>query len=231
MDILWFAIVNDWPVLTPIIFCSVLCLAVMIERYWFFRKNRVNTADFIHTLQRELDNGLDQAKAAAEKQRGILGELAAEGIVIVGKHPERFEPMFDVTTSLAMRELDRNLAVLGTIATVSPYLGLFGTVVRILLTFGELSQAQGGGNVANVMFGIGSALVATAAGLGVAIAAVGLNNYFRTLVEKFAGDFEVLKLVLLSVVGGGSMRAQRAAQPAPYARRPIDPRMAQQDRP
>lgn len=220
----------DWPVLTPIIFCSVLCLAVMIERYWFFRKNRVNTADFIHTLQRELDNGLDQAKAAAEKQKGILGELAAEGIVIVGKHPERFEPMFDVTTSLAMRELDRNLAVLGTIATVAPYLGLFGTVVRILLTFGELSQ-QSAGNVANVMFGIGSALVATAAGLGVAIAAVALNNYFRTLVEKFAGDFEVLKLVLLSVVGGGSTRTQRAAASAQYARRPTDPRLAQQERP
>lgn len=220
----------DWPVLTPIIFCSVLCLAVMIERYWFFRKNRVNTADFIHTLQRELDNGLDHAKAAAEKQKGILGELAAEGIVIVGKHPERFEPMFDVTTSLAMRELDRNLAVLGTIATVAPYLGLFGTVVRILLTFGELSQ-EAGGNVANVMFGIGSALVATAAGLGVAIAAVALNNYFRTLVEKFAGDFEVLKLVLLSVVGGGSTRAQRTVAAAQYARRPTDPRLAQQDRP
>jgi biopolymer transport protein ExbB len=230
MEILWFAIIYDWPVLTPIIFCSVLCLAVMIERYWFFRKNRVNTADFIHTLQRELDNGLDHAKAAAEKQKGILGELAAEGIVIVGKHPERFEPMFDVTTSLAMRELDRNLAVLGTIATVAPYLGLFGTVVRILLTFGELSD-QTGGNVANVMFGIGSALVATAAGLGVAIAAVALNNYFRTLVEKFAGDFEVLKLVLLSVIGGGSARAQRTAAAAPYARRPVDPRMAQQERP
>ena len=229
MDILKFAVINDWPVLTPIIFCSVLCLAVMIERYWFFRKNRVNTAEFIHTLQRELDNGLDQAKVAAEKQKGILGELAAEGIVIVGKHPERFEPMFDVTTSLAMRELDRNLAVLGTIATVSPYLGLFGTVIRILLTFGELANTDGaGGNVGKVMFGIGSALVATAAGLGVAIAAVGLNNYFRTLVEKFAGDFEVLKLVLLSVVGGGSSRAQRAAQPAaPYARRPIDPRVSQ----
>jgi biopolymer transport protein ExbB/TolQ len=121
--------------------------------------------------------------------------------------------------------------VLGTIATVAPYLGLFGTVVRILLTFGELASAESGGNVANVMFGIGSALVATAAGLGVAIAAVALNNYFRTMVEKFAGDFEVLKLVLLSVVGGGSSRAQRATVAAPYARRPIDPRMTQQERP
>ena len=86
MSILLYAIVHDWPVLLPIVFCSVLCLAVMIERYWFFRKNRVNTADFIHTLQRELDNGLDHAKVAAERQKGILGELAAEGIVIVGKH-------------------------------------------------------------------------------------------------------------------------------------------------
>lgn len=216
----------------PIVFCSVLCLAVMIERYWFFRKNRVNTADFIHALQRDLEVSLDHAKVTAEKQKGILGELAAEGIVIVGKHPERFEPMFDVTTSLAMRELDRNLAVLGTIATVSPYLGLFGTVVRILLTFAEMAKVQAGENVNQIMFGIGSALIATAAGLGVAIAAVALNNYFRTLVEKFAGDFEVLKLVLLSVVGGNSARIQRASQTATtqYARRPVDPRMAPQDR-
>jgi biopolymer transport protein ExbB/TolQ len=89
--------------------------------------------------------------------------------------------------------------MLGTIATVSPYLGLFGTVVRILLTFGELANAQSGaGDSASIMFGIGSALIATAFGLAVAIFAVAMNNYLYSRVEGFVKDFELVKLLCLS---------------------------------
>ena len=208
MDLLWFAISNDWAVLLPIVFCSVLCLGVFMERIFYFRKNKLLTAEFVHQLERDLEYGHDAARASAGRHPGIIGEVTLEGLTILDKHPHRFETMFDVTVSLASRDLDRGLAILGTIATVSPYLGLFGTVIRILLTFGEMAQKQTTENASAVMFGIGSALIATAFGLGVAIISVALNNYFRTHVERFAGDFEDLKLVLLSAIGGPAAKRQ-----------------------
>jgi biopolymer transport protein ExbB len=72
-------------------------------------------------------------------------------------------------------------------------------VVRILLTFGEMANA-GNGQAAQVMFGIGSALIATAFGLGVAILAVVANNYFRGKVEEFENDFSIIKLTILSAM-------------------------------
>jgi len=211
MGVFWFAITNDWPVLLPIVICSIVCLAVTIERFWFYSINRVSSADYIHQLQKELERGPAAAHEVARRQRGVMGDLTAEGLDIVERHPERFDTMFDVATSLAMRELDRNIAVIGTIATISPYLGLFGTVVRILLTFGELAQAEAGGTVSSVMFGIGSALIATAFGLGVAIVAVALNNYFRRRIEQFAGDFELLKLVLMGAANELAVADERPA--------------------
>ncbi len=201
MDLLWFAIRHDWVVLSPIIFCSLVALTVAIERYWYYRSNKVPFDKFVEQLQEELDRGSASAKVLAQETGGIIGDVAEEGIEIVATHPQRFERMYEITTSMATRSLEKNLAILSTIATISPYLGLFGTVVRILLTFGSMSQSSSGGNASEIMFGIGSALIATACGLGVAIAAVAFNNYFRRKVDGFLGDFELLKLVFLNAMG------------------------------
>lgn len=198
MNVVWSAIYHDWAVLLPIFICSVLALTVVIERLWFFRRSSTAVDPYIRVLQRELEAGPEAARAAAARQPGLLSELTLDGISILRRHPERFETLFDVSTSLAARKLEKNLAILGTIATISPYLGLFATVVRILLTFGELAQAEAAANMSAVMAGIGSALIATAFGLAVAILAVAANNYFRSRVERFVGDSEVLKLVLVA---------------------------------
>lgn len=212
MDLIAFAAKNDWAVLLPIVFCSVLTLAVAIERWVFYRKNRRNIRSFISGLQHELQqNSLNGALALSKRLGGILGEVSEEGVRIVAAQNQNFDRQFDITVNLATRQLERSLAVLGTIATVSPYLGLFGTVIRILLTFGEMSKTGGSGGASFIMFGIGSALIATAFGLGVAIVAVALNNYFHTVVSRWEEDFQVLKLLFLSVVD------RRVAAVAPAA--------------
>ena len=126
-----------------------------------------------------------------------MGQVSEEGIYSLAKHKGNFERSYDITVSLAVRNLERHLSILGTIGTISPYLGLFGTVVRILLTFGEMSQAAGATAAPQIMFGIGSALIVTAFGLGVAIASVALNNYFQMTVSRYEEDFQLLKLVFL----------------------------------
>jgi len=218
MEILLFAITNDWAVLLPIVACSILTMAVAIERWFFYRKNRRDVVSFIHRLQRELQRGsLENSQMLSSQLGGIIGEVSEEGIRVLAEQPESFERSYDITAALAGRKLEKNLPVLGTIATITPYLGLFATVIRILLTFGEMSQSGSQTQSADIMFGIASALIATAFGLGVAIAAVALNNYFQTIVNRYEDDFQLLKLLFLSfadernarpAAAGGSRPAQ-----------------------
>jgi biopolymer transport protein ExbB len=232
MELITFAIKNDWGVLLPIIFCSVLTIAVAIERLVFYRRNKRNITLFINDLQRELHRPtLDNALVVSNQLGGILGEVSEEGVRILADQRENFDRQFDITINLATRQLERNLSVLGTIATISPYLGLLGTVIRILLTFGEMAKSGGaGGGAPTIMFGIGSALIATAFGLGVAITAVAINNYFHTVVSRWEEDFQLLKLLFLSVadrrVPAAAQSASQRPQPAPAAtvpyRRPVD---------
>ncbi len=199
MEMYRFAIAHDWPVLLPIVLCSILVIGVTLERLWYFRVNGRGVKKFFAQFEKQLARGPADAKVWADARDGIVPHVASEGLRILNEHPDRFETLFEVASSLASRQLYRGLTVLGTIATISPYLGLFGTVVRILLTFGEMANTKGGGaDSASIMFGIGSALIATAAGLGVAIFSVATNNYLQTIADGFTKDFELVKLLCLS---------------------------------
>ena len=222
MELIQFAIINDWAVLLPIVACSILTVAVAIERKFFYDKNKRDVVQFIHRLQRELQRGsLENSQMLSAQLGGIIGEVSEEGIRVLSEQPESFERSYDITAALASRKLEKNLPILGTIATVSPYLGLFGTVIRILLTFGEMSKSGNQAGAPQIMFGIGSALIATAFGLGVAIASVALNNYFQSIVNRYEDDFQLLKLLFLSfaddrehtAVGGGSVERRPSREP------------------
>ncbi len=198
MEMFVFAIKHDWPVILPILVCSLLAVSVTIDRIWYYKRNRWGVDRFLSDLQSEVNKGPASAARWAEGQKGIVSQVAAESLRLLAERPEKFDTLYEVASSLATRELHRNLSMLGTIATVSPYLGLFGTVVRILITFGELAKGEGGGNSALIMAGIGSALIATAFGLAVAIFAVAMNNYLYSKSGEFEKDFELIKLISLS---------------------------------
>lgn len=207
MDLLLFTIQHDWPVLTPIVLSSIAMAAVFFNRWKFYNDNERDVVQFIQRLQRELQQGqLDRAQFSSQQLGGVVGEVAEEGIQILSTQKEGFARSFDITIQLGVRRLEQYLPVLGTIGTIAPYLGLFGTVVRILLTFGEMSTAgSNAAGSAQIMFGIGSALIATAFGLIVAIIAVTLNNWFRAKVNRFENDFQMLKLVFLNYCEGQEM--------------------------
>lgn len=197
MDLLWVTIKQDWAVLLPIIICSIATVAVTIERWYFYNKNKRDVVQFIHRLQRELQRGgLENAQMLSTQLGGIIGEVSEEGLRLLAERKGDFSRSFDITANLASRKLEKGLAILGTVGGVAPFLGLFGTVVRILITFGDL--ATKGGQSAEVAYGIGSALIATAFGLGVAILAVIIYNYYNTIVRRYEDDFQLLKLLFLS---------------------------------
>lgn len=199
MELLLHSIQLDWPVLLPILVCSILTLTVAIDRAAFYNANKRNVIEFIPKLQKELaKNNLMGAQNLAVQCGGIIGEVTEEGVRILSEQKKGFSRSFDIASALATRKLEHRLTILGTIGGVAPFLGLFGTVVRILYTFQDL--ASQGNQSAVVAMGIGSALIATAFGLGVAIVAVVCYNTFQSTVRRFEDDFQLIKLLFLSFV-------------------------------
>ena len=199
MELMLTAIVQDWAVLTPIFICSILVVYVAINRLVYYKKNKRNISEFIPSLQKALvKNNIASAQRASVQLGGIISEMVDEALRIYTEQKAGFSRAYDISSSLATRKLERHLTILGTIGGVAPFLGLFGTVVRILYTFQDL--ATQGNQSAAVATGIASALIATALGLGVAIVAVVLFNYFQTVVSRFESDFKLIKLVFLSFI-------------------------------
>ena len=199
MDLMITAIKQDWLVLTPIFLCSVLVVYVAIDRFMYYKKNKRNIQEFIPNLQTALvKNNIGAAQRIAVQLGGIFSEMVDEALRIYTEQKAGFSRAYDISSSLATRKLEKHLTILGTIGGVAPFLGLFGTVVRILYTFQDL--ATQGNQSAAVATGIASALIATALGLGVAICAVVLFNYFQTVVSRFESDFKLIKLLFLSFI-------------------------------
>jgi len=199
MELLLHSIQLDWPVLLPILICSILTVMVAIDRAAFYKANKRNVIEFIPKLQKELNrNNLIGAQNLAVQCGGIIGEVTEEAVRILSEQKKGFSRSFDIASALTVRKLEHRLTILGTIGGVAPFLGLFGTVVRILYTFQDL--ASQGNQSAAVAMGIGSALIATAFGLGVAICAVICYNSFQSIVKRFEDDFQLIKLLFLSFV-------------------------------
>ncbi len=197
MELLLHSIKQDWAALFPIFICSILVVAAVINRISFYNKNKRDVIQFIQRLQRELNrNNLEGAQILSAQLGGVIGDVAEEGIRVLAEQKKEFARSFDISTSLAVRKLEKHLVILGTIGGIAPFLGLFATVVRILYTFQDL--ATQGNQSAAVALGIGSALIATAFGLGVAIVAVIFYNSFQSVVRRYEDDFQLLKLLFLS---------------------------------
>ena len=145
-----------------------------------------------------MKNNLNGAQNLAVSVGGVVGEVTEEAVRIFAEQKSGFSRSFDIAANLATRKLEHHLTILGTIGGVAPFLGLFGTVVRILYTFQDL--ATQGNQSAAVAMGIGSALIATAFGLGVAIVAVVFFNSFQSIVKRYEDDFQLIKLLFLSFV-------------------------------
>ena len=176
MDLLLESMKMDWPVLTPIFICSVLVIAVAINKLVYYRKNERNIGEFIQSLQKALaKNNIGAAQRISVQLGGIISEMVDEGLRIYTEQRSGFSRAYDISSSLATRKLEKGLNILGTIGGVA-------------------NQS------AAVATGIASALIATAFGLGVAIVAVILYNYFQSVVTRFESDFKLIKLVFLSFI-------------------------------
>jgi biopolymer transport protein ExbB len=169
---------------------SVLSVAVMLERGWVFHKSEKGKVDFINRLKKVLKTGnISEAIEMCEDSPTSLAYIVKAGL---GSFHHGEEAMGESMEKAAMKEtlhLERNLGIIGTTGSVTPFVGLFGTVLGIIRAFHDLSLSTGGGP-AVVANGIAEALVATAAGLFVAVPAVIAFNYFTHRVNRMVTEME-----------------------------------------
>ncbi|WP_299511583.1 MotA/TolQ/ExbB proton channel family protein [uncultured Limnohabitans sp.] len=182
-----------WPI-WPLILCSVLALALIIERLFQLQTNKVIPPQ---TLAMALDatrRSLPPEEFAVQLDKmGVLGPVLASGLRCLQHDPkasdEDIKSSMEMAGRLAGRQLERYLTALGTIASAAPLLGLLGTVIGMIEIFS--AHTAGGSQPAQLAYGISVALYNTAFGLIVAIPALMFWRYFRTLVDNTLLSMEV----------------------------------------
>jgi len=184
--------------------CSVVALALVIERFSSLRASRIAPARLLDEVLGVSSQTLptpDMVNRLAENS--LLGQVLAAGLRAVTAEPQmpeaKLRQVFEMAGRSAIHQLERYLNTLGTIATAAPLLGLMGTVVGMIEIFGSQSPTGGsGGNPALLAHGISIALYNTAFGLMIAIPALMFYRYFRGRVEGYVLELEQSSDRLLS---------------------------------
>jgi biopolymer transport protein ExbB len=188
--------------MVPIVACSILALAIVLERFWTLRASRVAPPQSINELWRWIKKKeLNGRKLKALQGSSPLGRILAGGLINAKHGREVMKESIEHEASQVIHELERFLNPLGTIATITPLLGLLGTVIGMIKVFAEI-QLAGVGNAGNLAGGISEALITTAAGLSVAIPALICHRYFIRRVDELVVNMEQEAIKLVEVVHG-----------------------------
>jgi len=195
-----------WPI-WPLLIASIIAVALIIERFITLRKNKI------------VPDGLLEKAVAAYQKQGItpelvaglakdspLGQVLAAGLRNYKSSRYVMKEAVEEAGRAVAHELERFLTTLGTIATASPLLGLFGTVIGMIEIFG--SQAPAGSNPQQLAHGISVALYNTAFGIGIAIPSLIFYRHFKNKVDGFVVDMEQQAAKLIDIVHG-----ERAEEP------------------
>jgi len=191
--------------MVPILLCSTLAVAIVIERFWTLRKSKVipeelsgmvedwaarHELDGRHLEQLRRESPLGRIYAAALDNRNRSREVIKEAVEDTGRH--------------VVHDLERFLNTLGTIAGISPLLGLLGTVVGMIKVFSAI-MISGVGDANVLAGGISQALITTAAGLTVAIPSYFFYRFFRGMVAEYVISMEKKAISLIDVIERGNV--------------------------
>lgn len=189
----------------PIVLCSIVAVAIVIERFWTLRSGNVvpegvgaqveawaaaDELDLEHLNRLRADSALGKVLAAALANRHRSRDVIKEAVEDTGRH--------------VVHELERFLNTLGTIAGVTPLLGLLGTVIGMIRVFSAIT-VHGVGNPNELAGGISEALITTAAGLTVAIPSYFFFRYFKGRVEEYVVSMEERAISLIGAIERGTL--------------------------
>ena len=176
--------------MVPILLCSVAALAIAIERGWTLHRSRVVPQGLLTEVQRWVRDGVGDATRLGELAAGSpLGQVLAVGIANARRGRSQMKEAMTEPVAAVSHDLERYLTSLGIIASISPLLGLLGTVVGMIRVFSAL-MLDGAGHPEALAGGISEALITTAAGLTVAIPSLMLHRFFLRRVDDLVVQLE-----------------------------------------
>lgn len=210
-------LISKGGVILVVIFAlSIVAIAIIIERLWYFRRIRVDEETLVQRLRSTLAKGrYEEALSICENSPSPITNLMRVGIEHRGYSQEIIKDAITDSANLEIPRMERYLSFLGTIAQISPLLGLLGTVTGNIQAFGVLGDFQAaGGNPAVLAQGIAEALITTAAGIIVSIPAVIFYNYLVSKVNHIIIRLEnrVTEMMLLFKGGDSAPRSAAAAR-------------------
>ena len=205
--------VKGGPVMWPLLICSIVALAVALERAWFIYRARMNTREFMERINAALAaNQLDEANRVCEEYRGPLSSIFQAALRKHRRSREEIEKAIEASAGVEVAKMERNLVILATMGKMAPLLGFYGTVTGMITAFESIAKA-GMGDPGVVAGGIAEALITTAAGLTIAIPTVTVQYFFVHRINRFVLDMEESSIKFLdALIELEEQVAQRASQ-------------------
>jgi len=187
-----------WPILA----CSVVSMAIIAERFWSLRESKVAPINLVANVwQWHKSEQLDAKRIQALRTNSPLGMILAAGLLNRKHSREIMKESIEEVGRLVAHSLERFLNTLGTISSITPLLGLLGTVIGMIKVFTVITS-QGVGDPSVLSEGISEALLTTAAGLSVAIPSLMFYRYFRGKVDDLVVTMEQEALKMVEVMHG-----------------------------
>lgn len=188
--------------MVPILICSVVAMAIVAERFWTLQRKRITPGNLVVQVWQWAKSGdLDDDRLRALRKSSPLGRILAAGLVNREIGRAMMKESIEEVGRHVVHDLDRYLNTLGTIASITPLLGLLGTVIGMIKVFAVITT-QGVGNPGVLAGGISEALITTAAGLTVAIPTLMFHRYFRGHVDELVVTMEQEALKMVEAMHG-----------------------------
>jgi biopolymer transport protein ExbB len=186
--------------MVPIIFCSIAAFAICVERFWTLNPNKIAPPNLIAQVWIWLKNNqFDAHKMRQLKKSSPLGQILAAGLSNSSHGRDAMKESIEEAAGHAIHEMERYLSPLGTIAAITPLLGLLGTVIGMIRVFSDIMM-EGTGNAQILAGGISEALITTASGLSVAIPALIMHRYFHRRIDAIVVELEQQSIKLVDAL-------------------------------
>ncbi len=197
IDIIFRGGILMWPIMV----CSIVALAISIERFIVLRRASIDTREFMDNMRAALrQNRLDDAVDMCDETDAPVARIMKAGILKANRSKTDIREAIDDAGHLEIPRLERYMTGLATCATIAPLLGLLGTVQGMIKAFYQIQNKQGQVNPSDLAEGISNALLTTAAGLSVAIPTLVIYNYLVSRVDNMVLEMEISSSELVELL-------------------------------
>jgi biopolymer transport protein ExbB len=192
-------------IMWPILLCSILGLAVVIDRYIIIRKARINVPAFMVRIRGFIKKkDISGAISYCMEEKSPIANVVRKGLKKYKLGHERVKESIENAGNQEIGKLEKGLPILASVAGIAPLLGFLGTVTGMITAFMTIQDLQGSVGPSDLAGGIWEALITTAFGLFVGIPALALYNYFLSAVKKLVGEIEMVANDVVDVIQDSS---------------------------